>query len=245
MSAELYVELNQRPEFILDLLDEIKNSRVAKSEYAKKFYKYTNLGFLMGFIFILYSVFLNPQTSMFLITGIAFFFFSFIGTLVIRSKVNVRVDEVYFPASYKIIERLKDDSEKNFIGWVDLTDPIKRSNMYRSTYRKRYYRREWLNLNLILVDGNKLGIHLFSLYKVKKGYTYDKGNKSKVKIKIDKSKYYLNVGKLGNLKNILSYDYETGIILIKFPFDPKNIESFLEVLKKIYSCIERKEVNNG
>ncbi len=245
MSSQLYVELNQKPEFILDLLNEIKNSRIKKSEYAKKFYKYAYMGFIVGLFFLLYSFIFKPLTNMFTILGIAFFIFSFIGVLAIRAKVNVKVDNVYFPGAYYIIHKLKDDGKKNMVGWIDLTNPTKKSNMYRSTYRKAYYKREWLNLNMELVDGNKLGMHLFSLYKVKKGYTYDKGNKCKVKIKIDTGKYYLNVGKLGNLKNIVSYDYETGIIQLKFPFDPKDIKTFLDILKKVYSCIERKEVKNG
>ncbi len=245
MSAELYVELNQKPEFILDLLEEIKKGREKASNYARRFYKYTNIGFLVGFILILFSIFFNPETSMFLLIGIAFLTFSFIGMLIIRSKVKVKVDEVYFPGAFKILHRLKDDSEKNVVGWLDLTNPIKKSNMYRSTFRKAYYRREWLNLNMALVDGSKLSLHLFSLYKVKKGYTYDKGNKAKVKIKIDREKYYLNVGKLGDFKNMVGYNHEAGIIESKFAFDPRNVNQILEILKLIYSCIERKEVNRG
>jgi hypothetical protein len=249
--SKLYFTLNESPQVILDVMDNVEQqAKATRGGWNRGCL--VALGLLvLGLPFFFIDMVMDYNCLTFSLVGGALWVAAFIVGLRLLTTGRAKVESSQFSAARTIIETLKDDIGKKgrLIGWLDLTGPQQKSKVFRtgrtrSGRTKTYYRDPWLQAKTKLVDGNLLRLTFMEQLKVKKGYVAAREQRLKARLVVNQDLYRIRAFSQEEVETHLPsarLDVQGGIINLAYAttakFDPWDV---LNNLKFLYSHLEPK-----
>ena len=175
----IVIDFNQRPQAILQSLDDYSAKRQASNDLTQRYKKlplYIGLGSLPFACLDGAALAAGYPMCVFSLVTVAGLGAAAMAQIYLRRRKTGELSS-QFQSAYRILYALRDDSnpKRPVFGKMDLTGPEVASKVARETSdtlgrKVQFFRDEWLNIRMKLYDGNMLRLSVVQRSKLRAGY---------------------------------------------------------------------------
>lgn len=173
----VFVDFNQSPREIVQVMNETQQNAQAFNRQRKKQKLLLWLLFPLGLPFVLADLALGYNICTFSLVALTLWISAFVGLILLARRGKTPQFGPKFDLARTVFTTLKDDvsPKRTLTGWLDLTGAEQESKATRQKTSQSgqpiiYYRDEWLRFKTSLYDGNVLRISLVERVKARQGF---------------------------------------------------------------------------
>jgi hypothetical protein len=255
VAKNIYLNLNEKPRIILQVMDKISQEALASRSSWNKGCAAVFLLLALGSPFFIIDLFMGYNVCTFSIIAALLWLAALALSIWLLRTGRAAVEKDKFDFARQVIYTLRDDVELKkgrITGWLDLTgaqqeSKIARQGLTSSGRPKVYYRDPWLQFKTRLVDGNLLRLAIVENIKVKRGSVANRRLETKARLVVDPKAYEIRPFSAEEMRaeGLPAWQVNNlnGIIEVAGILDSRNLDarSLLHTLKWVYGHLQPRQ----